>query len=261
MMGQTCFPWVLQQVTIPGKAARAPRATPSMLLSRFLESQVSHPLVCIHMMAGAAYERCASRWLQQAAIAELPRCFAATARFSRAPHTSLSYCMQLKLLSVHAGSAQAKSASAPAAPLLASAVEHGASGKSEAHGVSRSSPDTPLSDRLKGSFVAVGSRDNSSDSANTATGAKATSGKASHADGASYSASGSLSDRSINLCFTGGSPSPACGAIPSPMYLAAASGSAAAAQRAVQGPLASSAAVLGPSTAFQDGKGGHRKSA
>lgn len=176
--------------------------------------------------------------------------------------------MQLKLLSVHAGSAQAKSASAPAAPLLASAVEHGAAGKSEAHGVSRSSPDTPLSDRLKGSFVdsssrSVGSRDNSSDRANTGAGAgaKATSGKASHADGASYSASGSLSDRSINLCFTGGSSSPACGAIPSPMYLAAASGSAAAAQRAVQGPLASSAAVLGPSTAFQDGKGGHRKSA
>ena len=196
------------------------------------------------------------------AVAEVSRCFATTARFNNAPHTSLSYYMQTNPLSVHAGGAQAKSTSAPAAPLLALAVEDDAAGKSEVHGVSRSSPDTPLSDRLKGSFVdgssrSAGSRGNPSDRDNTGThaGAEAASGKASHADGASYSASGSLSDRSINLCFTGGFPSPACGAVHSPMHLAAASCSAAAAQRAVQGPLASSAAVSGPSTAFQDGKG------
>lgn len=159
-----------------------------------------------------------------------------------------------------------KSASAPAAPLLALAGARSAM-KSAAHGVSRSSPDTPLSDRLSTSrtetmSASAGSRPGIAGAglaspAGAAGGICAGAGSAGGvAELASFSASGSLSERSINLCFpSSGASSLGCGAAPSPLFLAAASGSAAAAPGAVEGPGDSRTAVLGPSLAFQDRRG------
>lgn len=153
----------------------------------------------------------------------------------------------MRLVSIdylYAAHARRKSASAPAAPLLASVGEHSMQ-KSVAHGVSRSSPDTPLSDRLNRSNTATLSRSGGSRGANTGNTASLASGGAHHADEASLSASGSLSDRSINLCFTSGSPGRACRATQAPLYLAAASASAAAAQRACQqGPVTAAGSTV-----------------
>ncbi len=194
-----------------------------------------------------------------------------------------------RLLAVCTGHIRGKSSSAPAAPLLAAIGEHILE-KAEVHGVSRSSPDTPLLDLLNvsntnilslstGSRIVPGAAANTDSerfvqsctesfsqsassrgfpAADANTGAEASTGlnKAAHADPASCSASGSLSDRSINLCFPNSSPGLACGAVPSPLFLAATTGSAAAAQRSSQqGPLKSPAAALGPVLAFQEHRG------
>ncbi len=156
--------------------------------------------------------------------------------------------------SVHAGHAQGKSASAPAAPLLASAGEHTLKSY-EAHGVSRSSPDTPLSDRLKtSSYTETLSRSAGSRGAKTGAAASLGSGAAAHADEASCSASGSLSDRSINVCFNSASPGRACRGVQM-LSLSAVDNSAAHAQRSSQGDSACPAATVGPILAFKDPQG------
>ena len=155
---------------------------------------------------------------------------------------------------IGAGHARGKSSSAPAAPLLASAGEHTLK-SFEAHGASRSSPDTPLSDRLNRSYTETFSRSGGSRVAKTGAAASLGSGGAGDADEASCSASGSLSDRSINVCFTSTSPGRACRGAQSPLNLLPASGAAAALQRASLQETACSAAAAGPNLAFKDPRG------
>ena len=151
-----------------------------------------------------------------------------------------------------AGRARGESSSAPAAPILASDGDHTLE-KPEAHSVSRSSPDTPLSDRLNRSYAETPSR--GSRSAKTGTAALPGCDRTPHADEVSCSASGSLSDQSINLCFNSASPGGAYRAAQSSPYLAAASASAVAAQRGCHQDTADPAAALGPVLAFKDAQG------
>ena len=155
---------------------------------------------------------------------------------------------------IFAGHARGKSSSAPAAPLLASAGEQALKGF-EPHGVSRSSPDTPLSDRLNRSYTETFSRSGGSRGAQAGTASPGALCGDGHADEASCSASGSLSDRSINLCFASASPGRACRVGPSPLNLLVASGAAAAMQRASLQDPACSAAAAGPTLAFKEPRG------
>ena len=127
--------------------------------------------------------------------------------------------------------------------------------KPEVHGVSRSSPDTPLSDRLgsahmgRASSRGLGSRAGSWASPPRDSPDAAAAGAA-HADEAlscTASLSGSISERSINLCFAGGHSSP-------PMH-AASSDTAAATDRlrsAQEGSADRTAGTAGPSVVLED---------
>ena len=155
---------------------------------------------------------------------------------------------------VCAGHAKGKSSSAPAAPLLASAGEHTPK-IYEAHGVSRSSPDTPLSDRLKASsYTETLSQSAGSHRAKTGAAASLGSGAARHAGEASCSASGSLSDRSINVCFNSASPGRACRGVQM-LSLSAADSSAAHVHSDSQQDSACPAEAAGPILAFKDPRG------
>lgn len=126
---------------------------------------------------------------------------------------------------------------------------------SEAHGVSRSSPDTPLSDRLhRSSYTETLSRSARSRGAKTGAAASFGSGAVGHADEASCSASGSLSDRSINLCFNGASPGRVCRGVQL-SNLSAPGGAAAAVQSASLQDTACPAVAAGPILAFKDSQG------
>ena len=68
------------------------------------------------------------------------------------------------------------------------------------------------------------------------------------------SASGSLSDRSINLCFAGASPGRACRGIQT-LHLSTSSGAAAALQSASLQDTACPTAAAGPILAFKESRG------